>query len=295
MLSIVIPAFNEEENLIMRLPSILDFCASNNYKVLVVNDGSTDNTKKCLESSKQNKNLKIINHKVNKGYGAALKSGLANVETTYAITIDADGQHKLDDINKLYNTIIKNNADLVIGKRPKSRGYRSFGKSLIKIIAKKLIDFKINDLNSGMKIYKTQIVKKYLKLCPDSMAFSDVIALLFLSQKHYVIEVDISIKPREKGQSKINLKTAFETIYEILNIIMLINPIKIFLPISVFFILFGILWGFPILLSNKGVSVGASMLILIGIISFLLGLIAQQISLLRKGNFLSTNHENNVD
>jgi glycosyltransferase involved in cell wall biosynthesis len=289
LLTIVVPAYNEGDSLISYLNELIEFCAENSFLLVIVNDGSKDNTKEILDSNSDTRNiLKIIHHKVNKGYGGAIKSGIVAAETKYVITVDADGQHVLSDVIKLYNEIIGKDADMIVGSRKGSKSqtiYRGIGKSIIRRIAKWLMPLNIYDINSGMKIFNTVLAKKYINLCPDSMAFSDIIALTFISQRHLVLEVPIQIKTRKSGKSNASLKTAVDTIMEILNIVVLFNPMKIFLPISIISIASGLVWGIPFVLQGKGVSAGMFLAIITGIIFFLLGLIAEQLSLLRKSNF----------
>ena len=119
-------------------------------------------------------------------------------------------------------------------------------------------------------------------LCPDSMAFSEVITLVFVSDRHLVVEHPIRIRERIAGSSTITTATAFQTMMEILNIVVLFNPIRVFLPVSLISVLLGVLWGLPIVLRGGGVSVGAMLAIVTGIIFFFLGLLAEQISMIRR-------------
>jgi len=288
-LTIIIPAYNEEESLKIFLPQLIEFCETKSFHLIVVNDGSTDNSKNIItEIFKEYSFVKLINHKVNKGYGSAIKTGIAASQTKYLITIDADGQHVLEDVEKLYKLILEKDADMIVGSRKAQKEaslFRKLGKNSIRFIVKRLMPLNINDINSGMKIYNTELAKKYISLCPDSMAYSDIMLLTFVYQKHLVLEEPISIKPRVAGKSTISVSTAFETIKEIMNIVVLFNPIRIFFPIAFFCISFGILWGLPFLLLGRGVSNGAIISILSGIIFFTLGLIAEQLSMIRKKDF----------
>ncbi len=139
----------------------------------------------------------------------------------------------------------------------------------------------VKDLNSGFKLYRTELAQLYLSLAPDSMAFSDTITLCFIHKGHKVLEHPIQIHPRTRGKSTINVITAFDTILQILNISVLFFPLKVFLPVSLFFIAVGILWGLPFVIMGRGVSVGAMLSILAGLIFFAIGLIAHQLSALR--------------
>ncbi|MEO8666113.1 MAG: glycosyltransferase family 2 protein [Ignavibacteria bacterium] len=286
VITIVIPCYNEEESLSVFLPELLKYSREKNYDVIITNDGSTDSSGKILkEFSSNNNNFTLMDHKLNKGYGGALKTAIKNVKTEYFVSIDADGQHYPEDIDQLFNKLKETDADMIVGSRKEIRSndsYRTTGKWIIRKISGLLVKTDVYDINSGMKLYRTDLAQKYISLCPDTMAFSDIMTLIFSAQKHLVIEVPVRIKERTGGKSTIGLNTAFDTVMEIFNIVMLFNPIKIFLPISLIFFVLGILWGVPIIIAGRGVSVGAALLILMGVITFLLGLIAEQLSLLRK-------------
>jgi glycosyltransferase involved in cell wall biosynthesis len=287
-LTILVPAYNESESLKTCLDELLDFCKKNSFSLIIVNDGSKDGTKAILDEKAAGTDvLEVIHHKVNKGYGGALKSGVNAARTKYIITLDADGQHSLDDVMMLYKEIVSLDADMIVGSRKGQRNhsfYRSVGKSVIRGIAKWLVKLPIYDINSGMKIYNTELAQKYITLCPDTMAYSDIIALIFISQKHCVLERPITIKPRISGKSTISIKTAVDTVMEIMNIVVLFNPMKIFLPLSLLSILSGLAWGVPFVIQGKGVSSGMFLAIITGLIFFLLGLLAEQLSMLRKNS-----------
>lgn len=284
-LTIVIPFFNEGASLKSLVPDLIKFTSDNNCNVIMVNDGSTDDSETYLKSFDFTTNFKFLKHKKNKGYGAALKLGIENAETEYVITFDADGQHCFDDVIKLYRKIIDEDADLVIGSRVSEAGgetAKKFGKYVIRKLSKILIQNEIKDLNAGMKIMRTSLAKRYIKICPDTFAFSDVITLVFVSEKNIVMEEPVKVLPRANDKSKITINTAFETILEIINITVLFNPLRVFLPISFLFLIVGFLWSLRIVLTGNGVSVGGSLLIVLGILSLLMGLIAEQLSFIKK-------------
>jgi len=282
-LSIVIPAYNEEKSLPKFLPAVISFCKQKGYKLIVVNDGSKDATAKLLAGFSSESVLKVIHNKVNTGYGGALKKGVRAAETDFVITIDADGQHNLDDIEKMFTKCIETDADMVVGNRGKSSGYyRSMGKWLIRKIAGLLMKLHIEDINSGIKLYNTALAKKYISICPETMAYSDIILLAFIYKRHLVVEMPVSINPRTEGVSTISTMTAFDTIKEIVNIVILFNPLRVFLPLGTLFILAAVLWDIPIFMAGRGVSVGALLGIVTGIIFYFFGLLAQQISAFRK-------------
>ena len=141
----------------------------------------------------------------------------------------------------------------------------------------------VHDLNSGMRVFRTNIARENLALCPDSFAFCDIITLVFISQKRLVLEVPVAVAPRRTGASSANTRTAFETVMEITNMLVLFNPMRIFLPVSIICVVCGAAWGFITIISRKeGLSVASMLVIMVGVISFFLGLIAEQLSALRK-------------
>jgi hypothetical protein len=141
----------------------------------------------------------------------------------------------------------------------------------------------IHDLNSGMKLYRTDLAKKYIYLTPDSMSFSDIITLIFINNRHLVLETPITVEKRKHGKSTIGIDTAFQTIMEIINIMILFNPMKIFLPLSILCFISTAFWAIPLLFQGMGLSIGSLLGIIAAVIFFLLGLIAEQLSQIRKG------------
>lgn len=284
ILSVVVPIYNEEEALQLLLPNLIDYCERKNWTLILVNDGSTDQTKTVLDEYSNFPGVIILHHPINRGYGGALKTGISNTNTPYAVTIDSDGQHNPEEIDALLQLAIDKQADLVIGCRPPeffTSPFRSTGKWIIRTFARFLVSLPIQDLNSGLKVYRTELAQSYFELCPDSMAFSDIITLVFVNQQHFVLERPIKINKRIAGKSTITLYTAFDILFNILNIAMMFNPLRVFLPLSVLFILLGVGWGMPFILMGRGLSVGAVLAIFTGLLFFVIGLIAQQLSAIR--------------
>jgi glycosyltransferase involved in cell wall biosynthesis len=293
LLTVVIPVYNEAENLPVFAPAVVEFCRTRCWEVIFVNDGSRDQTKDILAKFASLDHVRVVHHKVNRGYGGALKTGIQHVSTPYLVTIDGDGQHHLEDVERIFQFTIENDADMVVGNREganTSTAYRALGKFFIRAFTKILMPLPVTDLNSGFKLYRTEPAKRYITVCPDSMAFSDVITLVFLSERNLVLEHSIHISPRRVGQSTITTFTAFETVMQVLNITLMFNPLRVFLPISIFCILAGIGWGIPIVLLGRGVSVGAMLAIVTGLLFFMLGLLASQLSAIRMERLRDNNH-----
>jgi glycosyltransferase involved in cell wall biosynthesis len=285
LLTIVIPAFNEQTSLEANLPVWLRACEDRRWRLIVVDDGSGDGTEQVLRRLAAHPRLQAYRHRTNRGYGNALKTGLFRVETPYAVTMDADGQHQLEDVGRLMEAMQTQDADLVIGARvvnDTSGVYRRLGKGLIRLLARMLFPVRIRDLNSGFKLYRTEIVQRLLPLCPGSMAFSDVVTLLHLNLDLHVLEVPVETRPRQGGRSTINTMTAVETLLEIVNVLMWFKPLKIFLPLALLLVLAGVAWAVPFLLAGTGMSAASLLAILSGMIVGMLGFLAEQLAYLRR-------------
>ena len=283
-LTVVVPLYNEADSLPGFAPRLIELCRSRAWRLIFVDDGSTDGTGRILEQLAGAPGLCIVRHKRNRGYGGALKTGIARVETPYLVTMDGDGQHDPADVEKIFDFAMQQDADMVVGARARdgaANGLREFGKLLIRLFTRLLMPLPVTDLNSGFKLYRTDLAQRYITVCPNSMAFSDVITLVFLSERHLVLEYPIRTRPRRVGRSTISFLTAFETVIEILNIVVMLNPLKIFLPLSALCILAGLAWGIPIVLLGRGVSVGAMLAIVTGLLFFVLGLVTSQLSAIR--------------
>jgi hypothetical protein len=147
------------------------------------------------------------------------------------------------------------------------------------------LKIKIDDLNSGMKMYRANVVKYLEKWAPNGMPFSDVIALLFHQFRYKIIEQPINIKPRELGTSTISYKTAIETVSEILYLIIHFMPFRFFGFIGLSMFTFGILWGAPFVFHNLGITAGTALCILSGLIFMGFGILLDIMVRYRFENF----------
>jgi glycosyl transferase family 2 len=284
LLTVVVPVYNEEQALPSFASCLIELCRSRGWITVFVNDGSYDHTSQILADLSASQEVRVVHHKINRGYGGALKTGINQVTTPFLVTMDGDGQHSPQDVERILQFAIESDADMVVGKRDERSApgaYRAFGKFLIRSFTKIILPLPITDLNSGFKFYRTELAKRYMTVCPDSMAFSDVITLVFLSEHNLVLEYPIQVSPRQGGQSMINTFTAFDTVIQVLNIALMFNPLRLFLPVSAFCILAGFGWGIPFVLLGRGVSVGAMLAIVTGLLFFVLGLVASQLSAIR--------------
>jgi glycosyltransferase involved in cell wall biosynthesis len=287
-LTVVLPVFNEQSALPAVLPGLLSYCAERGWRVILVNDGSTDETARIIADHARHPSLSVVTHKVNRGYGGALKSGIANARTEFVLTMDADGQHHLEDIDRLVRVLHDENADMVVGSRRGQRGasaYREFGKWIIRTVARMMMPVPIHDINSGFKVYRTQPAAIVTALCPDSMAFSDLMTLIFVYARMKVLEAPIGISERIGGTSTISTRSALQTLQELVNITMLFRPIRVYLPLALACFAIGIPWAAYFLLEGRGLSVAAMLVLVTGLLLTFIGLIGEQVAMLRRGPF----------
>lgn len=276
-LTIIIPAYNEERAIKPVLERLKTTCPELIEEIIVVDDGSTDNTAQIAEEV----GVRVIRHSRNKGYGASLKTGIRAVHTDFVLTMDSDGQHKAEDIARLWAATDHN--DMIVGQRTAllhSQLWRMPGKWLLSIMANYLSRQRIPDLNSGFRLMRRDVVMKYMHLCPSGFSFSTTITMAFFNRGFNVAYVPIEVEKRI-GKSTVSLSTGLETIILILRIAALFDPLRVFIPISIFVGSVGVLWGIPYALLGNGISIGSMLAIVTATLLFSLGLICDQISQLR--------------
>ena len=279
--SYVIPAYNAESTIGDVIEELRPF-AGERAEIIVVNDGSTDRTAEVLEAYK-NQGIRVLQHVRNRGYGAALKTGIRAAEHEIVITLDSDGQHNPADLPSFFQAI--DQCDMVAGARQSlihSQLWRMPGKWFIGWLANTLTGRKIPDLNCGLRAFKKEVAQRYLHLCPDGFSISTTMTLALLSRGYAVDFVPVNVRERQGDEkSKVSVVTGLKTILLVLRLMTLFNPLRIFVPASALSILAGIVWGVPFLLDGSGLTIGSMLLILLGTLLFFFGLIADQISALR--------------
>lgn len=279
-MTIIVPAYNEEKSLSSAMELLKANIQDKSWKIIVVNDGSTDNTKDVLTAIS---GITVITHEVNKGYGASLKTGILNSDTDFVAFYDADGQHKPEDLIKL--VIQADGFDMVVGSRGKqfySTPLRTPGKWIMKYVAEILSGTKIDDLNSGLRVVKRDLIRKQIHLFPDGFSFSTTSTLAFFYYKLKVKYVPIEVQKRTGNSSVKIFKHGLETLLLILRLVMLFNPLKIFLPFSIAIIGSGVVYQIYIfIVYGLHIEGGSILAILGGGILFFNGLLADQISSLR--------------
>jgi glycosyltransferase involved in cell wall biosynthesis len=282
-ISIVIPCFNEGDIIgavLARIPT-----HPNINEIIVVDDGSTDNT--VSEIKKINKNIKIISHKYNIGNGAAIKTGAKNASGDWLLLMDADGQHQPEDILKLINFI--DDYDMVVGARGKNAKIsksRSLGNMIFNSLATYLTKIKIADLTSGFRLVNREKFMEFYDLYPNQYSYPTTSTIAFIKSGYFIkyVEMD-TIAKRKSGKSKIRpLEDGMRFINIILKVIIFFSPMRFFLPVFIFFFSIAVLVALYQMGFNHKLSGTSIILFLFSFQIFFIGLVIDQISYLIKKN-----------
>lgn len=280
--SIIIPAFNEEKAIkraVVNLSDFLENFFSERYEIIAINDGSSDGTEQILRDLNL-ENYRYYSNPYNKGYGASLKLGAKKAKGKFLIFYDGDGQHNPEDVKNLIKE--SNKYDMVIGER---RGYkgpliRQPGKKILTWIASYLSDFKIPDLNSGLRIVDKEKFNKFFHLYPNGFSLSTTITLAFIKEGFNVKYIPIKLNKRV-GKSTVSPRDALKTFVLITRIITLFAPMRFFLPISMMFALITVLSiAYDIMLSN--ISDTSIILFIATVFIFSFGVILDQTAAIRR-------------
>ena len=280
-ISIIIPVYNEGEAVKEILSELQKQIKKVDieYEIIVVDDGSTDNTKEILKSL--DKDIKIITHPKNMGYGEAILTGIKNAKYEYIATIDADGSYLAEDLVRLISEIEE--YDLVIGARKGKEFWGSMLKHPARLLFLFLAEFtvgeKIPDVNSGLRIFKkSSFLKLNFPIICRGFSFSSTMTLAFLAEGKFVKFVPIKYLPR-KGKSKVNyIRDTLRTLQVLTEIITFYNPLKLIIIIMFPLIILSILWLILWILTKNfsyGIyfNISASFSILIFAIGLLMDLI----------------------
>jgi len=276
--AIIIPAFNEEQGVAATLDDLQSCGLMKRAEVIVVDDGSTDGTSAVVKKYP----VTLLRHPVNKGYGASLKTGIRHASADKIITMDSDGQHTTEAIEKIFDQVRE--YPLVIGDRSAGSyqvANRKFGKWIIRVVGEYLVEQKLPDFNSGLRGFDRRIMRSLLHMMPNGFSFSTTSTLAFLKGGYSIGTVPIVTRPRVGRASSVRpLKDGIKTLMLLTRIIMLFNPLKIFLPASVAMGVWGVTLGIVNICETFRVSNGAVIIMVMAMFLFFFGLLADQIAML---------------
>jgi glycosyltransferase involved in cell wall biosynthesis len=276
-LSIIIPVFNEADALEDLLDKIRALKIAHT-EIIVVDDGSTDGSAEIAFNGGAN----VVRHPYNIGNGAAIKSGIRAARGRTLLLMDGDGQHQPDDIPKLLRE--SKQFHMVVGARAKGsslRFHRNVANLLYNFLACYVTRFKVKDLTSGFRVLARRDALRFIDLLPNTFSYPTTLTLAFLRSGLTVKYVPIHSLYRA-GQSKISLVTdGIRFLLIITKIATLFSPFRVFLPVSVFFFLAGLTNYIHTYVTEYRFTNMSVFLLTTAVIVFMLGLISEQIALLR--------------
>lgn len=280
-LSLIIPAYNEENGIRGVIEEIKTNLSSIDcpLEIIVVDDGSSDGTGEVIRGIG---GILSLCHEVNKGYGAAIKTGIRAASHRFVGITDADGTYPSARIPDLLSAMEKDELEMVVGARTGDNVriplLRKPAKWTLSKIANYLAREKIPDLNSGLRIFRKNTAIRFFNILPDQFSFTTTITLAMFMNGYRVRFIPIDYHQRV-GKSKIR------PIYDTLNFLQLIvrtilyfDPLRIFLPLSLLFIIGGLLLVGHRIIFGFGFGVTSVVMIVAGVQLMALGMLADLIN-----------------
>jgi glycosyltransferase involved in cell wall biosynthesis len=281
-LSVIVPAFNDAAGLEMVLKRLVDMCSDHGWELLVVDDGSTDETTAVLAVYEGR--IRVIRHRSNRGYGASLKSGILAAKTENVLFMDADGQHDVAQIPELADAL--HDRECVFTARTSNAGIpliRRPGKWILHKVCNFLAARKIPDINCGFRAGRRHIYMMMLELLPDGFSFSTTSLLYVMRSRFSFVFLPTTCSSRVGNSTVRIVYDGFKTMLLALRLMMLFDPMRAFGYPAFLFIAGGLSYQAYILYTYRFTIVGGSiLLVLIGVLLFFLGLLGDQIASLRK-------------
>ena len=232
MVSVVIPAYNEEGGLAEVVHGLRSRMEGSGrpYEIIVVDDGSSDGTLEIARSL----GVHVVAHHINRGYGAALKTGIRKARGEHILICDGDGTYPPESIPELLGHIDDN--ALVVAARTGANVdipfFRRLAKGILRRLAIYLSESAIPDLNSGLRVFRKDAVLHFFPILPSGFSFTTTITLAMLCNEGRVQYVPINYSKRT-GRSKIRpLRDTVNFLLLIMRTILYFTPLKIFLPVS---------------------------------------------------------------
>jgi len=248
------------------------------HEILVVDDGSQDGTGERAAAA----GARVVRHPYNKGNGAAVKSGIRHATGEFILIVDADGQHRSEDAQRIVARL--GEYDLVVGARhsaTQANVRRRLGNAILNWLASYLAGRRIPDLTSGFRGARRECLREFLHLLPNGFSTPTTTTLAFLRAGYNVAFEPIDARPR-RGQSKIRLaRDGAKFFLILLRVITIFSPLRIFVPLSIAALAAGVAYGVWNVIVHARIPNGSVLLILFAVVVFLVGLVSEQISSLR--------------
>lgn len=282
--SIVIPAYNEEGCVSVTLPELTELMASFgrelSWEIIVVEDGSTDGTREALRAF-EGPELRVIAHPENRGYGAALKTGIAAARHEWILITDADATYPASHVPELLAR--RQISDMVVGARVGRSVQvpliRRPAKWVLRRLAAWLSRSAIPDLNSGLRVFRRALAQRYARLLPDGFSYTSTITIACLADGQRVEYIPIDYRHRE-GRSKIRpISDTLNFVRLLVRTIMFFDPMRVLLPVSLGFLAASLLVATgSYLLLGRLMDVTTVLLFVTGVQLLVLGMITDVIN-----------------
>ena len=275
--SIVIPAFNEEQGVAQVIGELHSVLGEHgiNAEILVIDDGSSDQTAQAAARA----GARVFRHRSNRGYGAALKSGIAAASNNSIVITDADGTYPCQYIPEMLERL--ESADMVVGARIGSNvkipAIRRPAKWVLNQLANYLSKTSIPDLNSGLRAFRRDVVMQYFGMLPDQFSWTTTITLAMHCDKYAVSYLPIDYRAR-KGKSKIVPWDAGSFAVLILRTAMLFRPLRIFIPIVLLCLLYGIVKMSIDMTRDPNISASALLAFVSALLILLIGMLGDALA-----------------
>jgi len=287
--SIVIPARNEADGLAKMLPALAAHLPRG-AEIIVVNDGSDDATASVCAGH----GVRVLTHPYPKGNGAAIKTGARAATGDILIFMDADGQHKPEDIPQLVEQFNKG-YDMVVGARQSGSQagfHRAAANDVFSRFASWMVMQPIADLTSGFRVVHAARFRQFLYLLPNGFSYPTTITMSFFRAGYSVAYVPIHSPRRSTGASHIHpLRDGLRFLLIIIRIGTLFSPQKLFLPISASFFLTALVYYLYTYVTSGRFTNMSALLFLSAIFTFLIGIVSEQISALHYKNIDAKDHD----
>jgi glycosyltransferase involved in cell wall biosynthesis len=275
-ITLIIPCYNEHPDVLKSTVSELETgLKSVAYEIIIIDDCSK---KYRYDDITFSQNVHLVRHKINKGYGSALKTGILHSKYEWIGITDADGTYPNKDFNKLIEKA--EGVEMVVGARSWKdiSTLRRFPKYLLTCYAGFLAGYPVKDLNSGMRLFKKETAMEFWKLFPNRFSFTSTITMSCLTNGYEIEYVDIDYYKRE-GKSSIHpIKDTIRFFRLVTKLSLYFNPLRVFMPLSLFIIILAIIRGLRDYFLNGAFGGLALILFFMAFQVFFFGLLAHIIS-----------------
>ena len=280
-LTVVLPAFNEARSAAAVISALRDTLEPTGwpFEIIVVDDGSADGTADEANSA----GARVLRHRSNRGYGAALKTGIRHAQFPLVCIGDMDGTYPMERIPDLVETLEAHGADMVVGARTGEAVaiplVRRPAKWILGRFAEMVAGQPIPDLNSGLRVFYRSTVLRMFGLLPDGFSFTTTVTLALITNGHLVDYVPIDYHQRV-GKSKFRpIQDTANFASLILRIALYFVPLKFFLPISAFLLVAAAAWGLASKLALGELADVSTVLLVISAVQVaVMGLLAEMIN-----------------